>query len=209
MDTLPNQTPTTPKKNPTQYSRVIMALIALIALVTLGATILYVLRRPNQPTMPAVSDIKPEAKVSKTIVPPLAENKIDNEKATPEPSTVTTTASITTPNKENDANITLGETFQIFKGDAINISLPNQTHPRWNIKAISFSDSRCPVGVQCIWAGEQTVTLLITDLVARVAPQDITLGTTRNTNQSVYGINLTVKTIEDGKGGTYAEIETK
>ncbi len=206
METLPNQTPATqePEKKESSLSGVALALIALAALLIFGATALFVLRRPNQPTMPAVSDIKTNTKTPTTTntIPP----------ATQVPTTTaptSTTTPSTTPVVDNDETITLGETFQIFKGDTVTIKLPNQTSPRWSVKALSFGDSRCPAGVQCIWAGEQNITLTVTDLVARVAPQDITLGTERNPNQTLYGLTLKLKTIEDGKGGTYAEIETK
>lgn len=202
METSPNQNPSTPEKKTTSISGIAIALIASAALITLGATALFVLRRPNQPTMPAVSDIKTNVKTqTDTTIP----------KPTPTPTSTSQEGTTTTAPaqiSEADETILLGDTFQIFKGDTVKIRIPPNTNPRWSIKAISFGDSRCPAGVQCIWAGEQNVTLTITDLIARTAPQDITLGTERNPNQSIFGLTLKLKTIEDGKGGTYAEIET-
>jgi hypothetical protein len=204
METLPNQTPSTPEKKTTPFSGIAMVTIAVAALITLGATALFVLRRPNQPTMPAISDIKTDSKTQT--------DTSSMPKPTPTPTStpqLETTTTVPTQIIETDETILLGETFQIFKGDTVKIRIPSNTNPRWSIKAISFGDSRCPADVQCIWAGEQNVTLTITDLIARTAPQDITLGTERNPNQSIFGLTLKLKTIEDGKGGTYAEIETK
>jgi len=62
----------------------------------------------------------------------------------------------------------------------------------FSIQIISFTDSRCPNGVECIWAGEQEVNLLInrpsvTNRAIKLGEGTIHLGTTTNpkTNFSV------------------------
>lgn len=203
-----NQQPTaTPTKPPSSAATV--ALLILAAIIILGAMFLFFIRRPNQPTMEAVSDLK---NTPATTIPTTTTQESPTQNTT-STNQETTSTSPGIPEDEDiggtDNAITLGETFQIFKGDTVTILQPKREMPRWNVTAKDFSDSRCPAGVQCIWAGEQSVTLVVTDLIARTAPQEITLGMVRNASQTVYGLNLHLSAIEEGKGGLYAEIETK
>lgn len=207
---------TTPNPNPMQaapsnrqaMSGGMVALIILALLVILGAIFLFVLRRPNQPTMGTLDTTITD---TPTTTIPTGTSTAQNPMATSTQATSSTSPGFAEDEDigGTDNAITLGETFQIFKGDTITILQPKREMPRWNVTAKEFSDSRCPAGVQCIWAGEQSVTLIVTDLIARTAPMEITLGTARNKSLTTYGLTLTLSAIEDGKGGTYAEIETK
>lgn len=100
-----------------------------------------------------------------------------------------------------------GGTDVWFEGDEKTVRDPKTGH-QWKIRAISFGDSRCPVNVVCVWAGERTVTLDVTDLTSG-RTERVTLGTSRATGATVLGLKLTLIEIDDGKGGVYAEIKAE
>ncbi|MFH1391162.1 MAG: hypothetical protein ABIH20_02505 [Candidatus Diapherotrites archaeon] len=68
------------------------------------------------------------------------------------------------------------------------------------ITGVSFEDSRCPEGVQCVWAGEQGVTLLISSAVSsHTNPDEMYLGETTNPTAELYGFNFKLISIYSDK----------
>ncbi|MFA5932277.1 MAG: hypothetical protein WC793_02770 [Candidatus Paceibacterota bacterium] len=61
-----------------------------------------------------------------------------------------------------------------------------------NVTLKEINDSRCPKGVQCIWAGEIAGTFLISD--AKLAtPKEIRLGAIRNKSVVLEGYTFSLK----------------
>jgi len=100
----------------------------------------------------------------------------------------------------------LGGTVRLFQGDVFNL-LEKDGSPAHRISAVGFTDSRCPEGVQCIWAGERGVELQVAPIGTQDMPRQITLSETTRRTAQVPGLKLTLIGIDDGKGGTYADVK--
>jgi len=57
---------------------------------------------------------------------------------------------------QNTPGFSFNQPFQVKEGVTYQVS-------DLSIRVISFSDSRCPIGVQCIWQGELGVNLQVND----------------------------------------------
>ena len=82
--------------------------------------------------------------------------------------------------------VRMGEAFTVKEGFAYNVEGNDLT-----IRVVSFNDSRCPEGVQCVWAGELGVTLTVSsgtnapDTIGYKESQ-IILGETTNPSVIVF-----------------------
>ena len=85
-------------------------------------------------------------------------------------------------------SFSFNEPFQVTQGNTYFNADKNVS-----IKVISFSDSRCPQGVECIWAGELGVNLLVND-------SNVYLGETTSKSVTVdvnsNAVNLTLVSIQ-------------
>lgn len=61
-----------------------------------------------------------------------------------------------------------------------------------NVTLKEINDSRCPKGVQCVWAGEIAGTFMISD-AKLVAPKEIRLGMIRNKSVVSEGYTFSLK----------------
>lgn len=123
-------------------------------------------------------------------------------------STAPTTAPATTTEAAQPEEIptyTLGETVVLFQNDEA-VYRGRKAGQTFKITALEFSDSRCPKGVQCVWAGELGVKLRVTD---GKDSQDFYLGMVRAKTASTMGLKFTLIEIDDGKGGFYAKIKVE
>ena len=106
---------------------------------------------------------------------------------TPTPLATTTASTTTTPTTTIDS-LTLGvaTTFLLHDAKAL------KNGPTVTLTAIT--DSRCKPGVQCIWAGEFSASWKI---VNGTDTQTITLGTVRNSSQTVDSYTYTLTNTND------------
>ncbi|MFH1621412.1 MAG: hypothetical protein ABIB04_05020 [Patescibacteria group bacterium] len=102
----------------------------------------------------------------------------------------------------------LGDTADFFLHDQIIYSDPKNLNRSYEIEVIDFTDSRCPKDAVCVWAGERGVRLKITDK-QNGNSQEIYLGVMRANSVKIMGLTFTLLEIEDGKGGTYAQIKVE
>jgi len=79
--------------------------------------------------------------------------------------------SLTAPVTITTVNAYLGSPFQLGIGQTALISTENLT-----VKLLNLSDSRCPSGVQCIWAGEVSATVRIAKDGRELATLNLTAG---------------------------------
>ena len=124
--------------------------------------------------------------------------------STPEASTSTLETATTT---QTVTVYPLGSVVRFFAGDVVKLQNP-QSEFSATVTAVEFSDSRCKKDVVCIWAGERGVHLKVTD-DATQQTQDVLLGTTRVKTADALGLHFTLRTIDDAKGGTYADVLIK
>lgn len=88
---------------------------------------------------------------------------------------------------ETTQRVLLGESFTIQPG------VIYQVNNEYQFSVISFSDSRCPSGVQCVWQGEQSVLLRVTNMTP-LCPT----CTVADFNVSVGEVNETADVIPTG-----------
>jgi hypothetical protein len=98
------------------------------------------------------------------------------------------------------------ERVNLFLNDANAFCENGQHLGTFVVTATAFGDSRCKPGMQCIWAGEQTVTLESKENGTKAPIQTIILGTMRARSGKLFGHMITLHEIDDGKGGTYANV---
>lgn len=104
-----------------------------------------------------------------------------------------------------DQVLALGVPAQLFEGDVVIFA--TSTAAEGTLVAVKgFTDSRCPADVQCIWAGERGITLEITNLRTG-QKSEISLKERTNPKVVLFGRTFTLKAVEDGKGGDYAEVQ--
>lgn len=133
---------------------------------------------------------------------------------TPPPSpTTTTTAPVatqpTTPKGYGGLDVyKFGDKAQLFTGEQVAFSNDVASNRALKIGVTSFTDSRCHAGVQCIWAGEQGVNLHVTNLETG-QELDVYLGLVRAKTMNIFGHLFTLNEIDEGKGGTFAEIRVE
>ena len=82
------------------------------------------------------------------------------------------------------------------------------TSHTWTVTALELTDSRCPQNVVCIWAGERGVHLRVQDSITGQT-QDVMLGTMRTKSVDALDLHFVLQTIDDAKGGTYADVLIK
>jgi len=193
---LPNQRP--------PFSAGQIALLALFLLIILFAGGLYFLNRKagDNGSKPPATNGTPTSTTNTTGTNPTPTSTSTDSNTTSTPSTPAPTEAIHT----------VGETVVMLKGDSLDFKPKNKSDAtRWNVTAVDFADSRCAPDVQCVWAGERSVGLHIIQKTAdgKEQSQNINLGTVNNNSVRTLGLTLTLKEIDDGKGGVYAEIEVK
>jgi len=97
-----------------------------------------------------------------------------------------------------------GDTMRLFQGDEV--LLWSQGVPRYRLQAVGFTDSRCPEGVQCIWAGERGVDLQAMPEGTKAQPQNLILRERTAASAALGDLKLILVATDDEKGGTYADI---
>jgi hypothetical protein len=98
-----------------------------------------------------------------------------------------------------------GASAKLFLNDEVQIWENDQ--PVFRVKATQFTDSRCPPGAQCVWAGERGLEVEVALERSEAAPQKTVLSETTRQTAQAFGLNLSLVKIDDAKGGTYAEIK--
>lgn len=99
----------------------------------------------------------------------------------------------------------LGDTVEFFEKDEFTFRDPKNPNRSYLVGVVEFTDSRCPKGTVCVWAGELGVKLRVKD-VATGKTEEVYLGTVRAKTAEALGVRFTLIEIDDGKGGTYAKI---
>ena len=88
--------------------------------------------------------------------------------------------STTTSSISFDTQVTLHPLEKIIFSDGLEITLQE------------INDSRCKPDVQCVWAGELSAFLFVTNGTLGTDEREIHLGTTNNTSLSLYGYVFTL-----------------
>lgn len=115
------------------------------------------------------------------------------------------TAADTTSTTQGRMTYRRGETIRLFLDDEVVIW--DKDYPAFRVVAKKFTDSRCPAGAQCVWAGERGVELEVAPSGAETLPQTVNLGLTTRRTAEAFGLKLALMEIDDGKGGTYADVK--
>lgn len=193
-------TPTNSSLEPASGTRSSGATAAIItAVVIILGVIAWILLGPardrwnaaTQPTQNATSTVS-------TSTPPSTDGTSTSTPAAPE------TPSSALPFGA-DQVLALGTPAQLFEGDVVVFA--TSTAADGTLVAVKgFTDSRCPPDVQCIWAGERGVTLEVTNLRTG-QKSEISLKERTNPKVVLFGRTFTLRSVEDGKGGDYAEIQ--
>tara|TARA_Y100000310_G_scaffold343708_1_gene452632 strand:+ start:920 stop:2389 length:1470 start_codon:yes stop_codon:yes gene_type:complete len=96
----------------------------------------------------------------------------------------------------NEEVFEIGEIFTIKENTQY-----KSTDAMFTITKVTFTDSRCPEGVQCVWEGEQGVKLEIrSPISSNTDPDEILLGETTNPNETLYGFNFKLVSIDIDEG---------
>ena len=99
-----------------------------------------------------------------------------------------------------------GERVNLFLNDGNAFCKDTEHVGQLTITARAFGDSRCQPGVKCVWAGEQTVTIEARTEGQNSQMETFTLGTVRAKSGILFGHTVTLNEIDEGKGGTYADV---
>lgn len=203
----PGQAPTPQIPTPqgsTALKKVIVAVIALILVGAVAAAFYFLpqLFTKRQTTSTPTVQTEQPAEQPPTVIANPESTSTQSEVAT------TTTSPITTTEPEPEGvtfqtEVSFGQEVQMFTGDIVTLGDSTRSY---SVKAAEFTDSRCPEGVQCFWAGERGVRLEVTDLL-KDKIEDMRLGMTTAKTLEVMGLRGTLIEIEDGKGGPYATIK--
>jgi len=191
-------------EQPENKPRWLLPIIALIILLILAGATGYFWWKSGQipvsrttgaqSTPPAATPVSPATTTPSQIQTPAA----------------TSTSELPTNATSTDAGLVrynkLGKTARLFQGDAIYV-LDNNAFPAYFISVMDFTDSRCPEGVKCVWAGERGIELQITLEGTEALPRQVILSETTRRTARVSGLKMTLVEIGDEKGGTYADIK--
>lgn len=174
-----------------------------IFVVIFAATALLFLKNPLQGLFPqktAIPVVKPESTPApQPILPPPA---AVTTSALETPTMISQTQTYQT---ETTSTRALGETVQFFLNNDIVFHDPKNPNRRFTVTVVEFTDSRCPKGVTCIWTGELGARVRVRDQQTGQT-QEVSLGMLRNTAASALGLRLILREIDEGKGGTYADM---
>jgi hypothetical protein len=142
-----------------------------------------------------------------TSAPPVQNLSGENTSSTPPVQTSSSTVQTSTDRKDN---YLLGDTLRLFKGDEVWVAAKNDpTSPFFQVTALDFTDSRCPEGAQCIWAGERSVALHLVWNGPYTDAADVSLKEKTSLTTEFNFVKLTLIAIDDEKGGTYADIKVE
>ncbi|HLC92583.1 MAG TPA: hypothetical protein VJH23_02650 [archaeon] len=101
---------------------------------------------------------------------------------------------VQTPGTGTNTEFSLGVPFTVTEGKAYSTGANQYDLSGLKIEVISFTDSRCPVDVQCIWAGEVGVNLKVSQSnLSGNYSEEIYLGETTVRSKAVldpYVVNL-------------------
>lgn len=151
----------------------------------------------SAPTTPAPPTPSAEGIVTPTTTPPSVA------------ATSTTGTEPSIPFQDETGTVkNLGDTVEFFEKDEFTFRDPKNPNRSYLVSVVEFTDSRCPKGVACIWAGELGVKLRVKDL-ATGKTEEIYLGTVRAKTATALGARFTLIEIDDGKGGMYAKIKVE
>jgi hypothetical protein len=122
--------------------------------------------------------------------------------------TETKTATSTEPTTTPPAPTThhLGDTVQFFLHDSAIFTDPKNSQQSFTVTAAEFTDSRCPQGVECIWAGELGVRLTVTPTASSTS-EDVRLGMVRAKTADAFGLHFMLNDIVESEGGTNATVK--
>ncbi len=195
--TASNSVDPTPLKPSTVHHKIFGIFVILtcpLILIALGFILWPMLNILQQPTHPATVPITTTTPTTLivTSTPPIAHNETTSTSAVQATSTAPTIHQ-------------LGESVVLFKNDAA-LFAGHNGHT-YTIIAMNFNDSRCPAGVQCVWAGELGMTLRIQKSTSESV--DVYLGMSRAKSVTAYGLNIHLNDISEEKGGFAATITVK
>ncbi len=174
-------------------SRIIWPAIgSIIAIVIVISAVFFFLKKPASPTTPlspAPSNPVHQQNVTSTIpVPTSTTTEPEQPPTTPTPSTHH-----------------LGDTVQFFLHDSAIFTDPKDPQRSFTVTAAEFTDSRCPQGVECIWAGELGIRLTISPSASSTT-EDVRLGWIRAKTADALGLHFTLNEIVESEGGVNAHV---
>lgn len=182
--------------------KILVALAVLLAIGVIGYSLWstrWTAPRVQAPT-PTPTTTSPEI----PLTPPITET----------PTSTSSASTSTSTTYEGLRVFPFGTTVQLFLDDEVyfdDIKNPGKTSTTTSkalkIKVTGFSNSLCPEGKTCIWAGELGVELLVTNQAGN--SQFVNLGTIRAKTETVFGRVFTIQDIDEGKGGTYVNLNVK
>lgn len=209
MDNIADQNkPAVQPDRPAPKSRAVAAFIIVVVILLIAAGVAFVIwanqgsqkGEPSKGAAPALgqatSTPAPQEQIPGT---PVATGTSPTATSTPVavPSASSTTFGV------NDFH--RGDTANLFLDDEVRVW--DNNFPAFRVTAKNFTDSRCPKDVKCIWAGERGVEIEVVLEGTEAQPQRITLAETTRRTAQAFGLKMTLVSIDDGKGGTYAEVK--
>jgi hypothetical protein len=197
MTTPPSQpAPMKPERHNASRLGPLLGIFVIVA----GAAALLFLKNPWMKQAPTPVQTPQSGTPAPTpILPPPPPGE---ETSTPNGGTPTSTPGYT---EEATTTHDLGETVQFFLNNDTIFRDPKNPERRFTVTAIEFLDSRCPTGVTCIWQGELGVRLRVIDQRTGQT-MEVYLGLVRARTATVLGLRFLLNDIDEGKGGTYADI---
>lgn len=199
MDNPPGQTPATPFPAANKGPVVALTATLVLLLAVVGAIVWFFWPAGKMQTRQTDKPSAPVPTTTVVTIPGEATTTVSAVPSTGSPSAGTST-------REDPTEHRKGEIVRLFRGDSI--AIKEDGSPSITIDVLDFTDSRCPAGVQCIWAGERGVVLDVTK-DATEGNASVILRTTTAKKGTAYGLVLTLIEIGDGKGGTYADIKVE
>lgn len=179
--------------------KILILLAVLLALGVLGYSIWT-----GMTTTPSASVLPPTNVTSPTTSTPGTTSTTPVGTQTTS-STTATNATSTNYGFASEDTYPFGQPVQIFGNDN---DLFRDATRALGVKVIQFTDSRCPTGQTCVWAGEQGIHLQVTDELTGQM-QEVDLGTITAPSVNALGATFQLNEINDGKGGTSATITVK
>jgi len=188
----------TPLKPSTAHHPVIGSLVVITCLL-----ILFALGFIFWPQLTAIMQPKPVAPVVQLPMTTSTATAVQTATTTQETSTSSTTGCL---GPDGAPGHFFGEHVILLLNDGNAFCKSTEHVGQFTVTARVFGDSRCQPGMQCIWAGEQSVTIEARTEGQNSQMETFTLGTVRAKSGILFGHTVTLNEIDEGKGGTYADV---